>query len=491
MSRNRAKYYGHSGPLSRVYSAFFYQSSRLDFSLSPTVTITKLRAHEFTRGDVVYLFHAAGALFWLYIMEKPPFPIKLVIPILFTLGMLVPLTSQFLLPAIPVLAWVLTYYSSRFLPASSRPPISVTVLPTLESVLYGANISDILTRFTHPILDVIAWLPYGVLHFSLPVAVSIILWLFAPKPALQYWASAFGYLNLAGVLCQIAFPCAPPCLSLVVFTWNLLMINTGYELIYGLTPANYGMPGSAAGLARIDALLGGTGYQTTFSGAPVPFGAFPSLHSACATIEALFISHFFPSFTRFVWAYVAVLYWATMYLAHHYLIDVVAGASLAVLCFHLFMPESLRYPTAHATSANGTRGRSKYEIYDLEDRRRSRGIVPGSPESSLSSGRHSMTLDEEGQDIAVQYGGMMSPNPPDSAAPLIMPSPLPREVRQWKGVGPVPSSKAAHRHTASIASLIRADDRVEGGWSPVSSSRFVFPPPKGPNGVAGSSSREQ
>ncbi|CAG7854887.1 Inositol phosphorylceramide synthase catalytic subunit aur1 Short=IPC synthase catalytic subunit aur1; AltName: Full=Aureobasidin A resistance protein homolog; AltName: Full=Phosphatidylinositol:ceramide phosphoinositol transferase [Serendipita indica DSM 11827] len=476
MSRNRTKYYGNSGPLSRVYSAFLHQVSRLDFSLSPTVTIAKLRAHEFTRGDVVYLFHAAGALFWLYIMEKPPFPIKLVIPALFTLGMLVPLTSQFLLPAIPVLAWVLTYYSSRFLPPSSRPPISVTVLPTLESVLYGANISDILTRFTHPVLDVIAWLPYGVLHFSLPVVVSILLWLFAPKPALQYWASAFGYLNLAGVLCQIAFPCAPP--------W--------YELIYGLTPANYGMPGSAAGLARIDALLGGTGYQTTFSGAPVPFGAFPSLHSACATIEALFVSHFFPSFTRFAWAYVAVLYWSTMYLAHHYLIDVVAGASLAVLCFHLFMPESLRHLEKHPTSsANGNRGRSKYEIYDLEDRRRNRGIVPGSPESSLSSGRHSMTLEDEGQDIAVQYGGMMSPNPPDSAAPLIMPSPLPREVRQWKGVGPVPASKAAHRHTASIASLIRADDRVEGGWSPVSSKRFVFPPAKGLNGASGSSSREQ
>ncbi|EEB89410.1 hypothetical protein MPER_12493, partial [Moniliophthora perniciosa FA553] len=35
------------------------------------------------------------------------------------------------------------------------------LLPTLEFVPYGANISDILTRYTHPILDILAWLPYG------------------------------------------------------------------------------------------------------------------------------------------------------------------------------------------------------------------------------------------------------------------------------------------------------------------------------------------
>jgi inositol phosphorylceramide synthase catalytic subunit len=245
------------------------------------------------------------------------------------------------------------------------------------------------------------------------------------------------------------------------------------------------MPGSAAGLARIDALFGGTGYQTTFSGSPVVFGAFPSLHAACATLEALFISHFFPAITHYVWTYAFILYWATMYLAHHYLIDVVAGASLAVLTFHFFMPASLRVIDSGAIAANGIgrRGRNKYEVYDLEDRRRHGGIIPGSPQSSLSSGRHSLSLDDEGQDIA--YGGR-SPAPLGSAAPFIVPSPLPHDTQVWKGVGPVPANKA-HRHTASIASLIRADDRVETGWSPVSTKGFIFPPAKRAGGSGDSS----
>jgi inositol phosphorylceramide synthase catalytic subunit len=210
MPRIRLKQNGVAGLFGRVYNAFVAQTSRLDTSISPASMITKLSSHKPTKGDIVYVLYAAGAAFWLYIMEEP-FALKLAIPVLFVLGLLIPLTSQFLVPAMPVFAWVLTFYSSRFLPAVRRPPISVTILPTLETVLYGANISDILTRFTHPVLDVIAWLPYGVLHFSLPVVVSVVIWLFAPRPALQYWASAFGYMNLFGVLCQILFPCAPPC----------------------------------------------------------------------------------------------------------------------------------------------------------------------------------------------------------------------------------------------------------------------------------------
>lgn len=124
-----------------------------------------------------------------------------------------------------------------------------------------------------------------------------------------------------------------------------------------MTPANYGMKGSPAGLARIDHLFGGHGYTLTFTNAPVPFGAFPSLHSGSATMEALMLSYFFPvgvtlykSVRRQVrldmrvvyWAYAGWLYWCTMYLMHHYLIDLVAGGCLATICFYVFLSDEMR-----------------------------------------------------------------------------------------------------------------------------------------------------
>lgn len=72
------------------------------------------------------------------------------------------------------------------------------------------------------------------------------------------------------------------------------------------------MKGSPGGLARIDAIFHSNGYTKTFTGAPVPFGAFPSLHAGCSTMEALFMSHFFPKGRVFYWAYVFWLYWSTM-----------------------------------------------------------------------------------------------------------------------------------------------------------------------------------
>lgn len=90
---------------------------------------------------------------------------------------------------------------------------------------------------------------------------------------------------------------------------------------------------------RIDAVFHSHGYTETFGHAPLVFGAFPSLHSGCAVMEALFLSHFFPSGKIFYWTYCGILWWATMYLSHHYLIDLVGGACLSVVVFYLTMPE--------------------------------------------------------------------------------------------------------------------------------------------------------
>lgn len=199
-----------------IYAAF----QRLDLSTDPRVTIARIRQHKYTPANTIPLvFLLACGLFDLYMMTAPLIPVKLGIPLLYALVLAFPITNQFFWPSYPILTWVLTFFCARYIPSSIRPGIHVNLLPALESVLYGANISDLQTRYTNQFLDVLAWLPYGVLHFALPVVVALVLWVFGPRRSPQYWGKAFGWMNLIGVLTQILFPCAAPC-ELATCLWE-------------------------------------------------------------------------------------------------------------------------------------------------------------------------------------------------------------------------------------------------------------------------------
>lgn len=183
-------------------------------------------------------------------------------------------------------------------------------MPALENIFYGANISNILSAHKNTFLDIMAWLPYGIIHFGAPAVWSIVMFIFASPGTVPVFARSFGYMNIIGVLIQLLFPCSPP--------W--------YENMYGLAPANYSMKGSPAGLARIDNLFGIALYTPGFTGSPMVFGAFPSLHAGSAVMEALFMSHVFPRLRPVFAVYVLWMWWATMYLSHHYAVDLVGGS---------------------------------------------------------------------------------------------------------------------------------------------------------------------
>ena len=140
-------------------------------------------------------------------------------------------------------------------------------------------------------------------------------------------------MNMIGVFTQLIFPCSAP--------W--------YEENNGFAPADYSMSGSPAGLAAIDKLFGLDLYTSNFSASPLVFGAFPSLHAACAVLEALFMSHVFPKLRPVFIIYALWICWATMYLSHHYAIDLVGGSILAAICFFIadakFLPRLQRGKT--------------------------------------------------------------------------------------------------------------------------------------------------
>jgi len=189
---------------------------RLDLSRDPTKTIQKMKAHKFTVSNVIPLVGMASAsIYSLYMMNSI---LKYFIVLTWATACMLPITGQFVWPASPIFAWLVTFFCARYIPSDSRPKIHVNLLPALESVMYGANISDLQTRFTHPVLDVLAWLPYGVLHFVIPFVIAAVLWVFGPKGSIQYWGRAFGLMNLMGVVTQILLPCSAPCTSLSSIT---------------------------------------------------------------------------------------------------------------------------------------------------------------------------------------------------------------------------------------------------------------------------------
>ncbi|KAH3919537.1 hypothetical protein HBI56_027970 [Parastagonospora nodorum] len=302
----------------------------LETSFSPSDTIKALRTHPWSIYDAQYLFLAIVAIFSLSVSEAPgPFAKTFVAGLLMT-GLCLPITRQFLLPLLPTLTWILLFSSCKYISTDYRPAIWVRVLPALENILYGANLSNILSAHKHVVLDLLAWLPYGVVHYVSPVIVSCCMFIWGPPGTAPTWARAFGYMNITAVLIQTVFPCSPP--------W--------YENTYGLAPANYSIAGDAAGLKAIDKLFGIDLYTSGFHASPVVFGAFPSLHSGWATLETLFMGHLFPKLFPVYVFYTMWLWWSTMYLSHHYAVDLVAGSLLAGVCFFFGRAKFLPRPQA-------------------------------------------------------------------------------------------------------------------------------------------------
>lgn len=267
-----------------------------------------------------FIHYLTMALVFIFSLTIMPVAIVLKLAILLALVFITtsPILAQFFRPSLPVLAWVILFFNSKNIPLAMRPPITVTALPRLEDFFFADNLSELLATNTNTVKDLIAWLPYGIIHFAFPFIVAGLIFIFGPPTALNGFGFSFGYMNLTGVIIQnLIFSCAPP--------W--------YKVLHGLDKANYKMKGSPGGLARIDQLFGIDLYTSGFTNSPLIFGAMPSLHSGCSTMDAIWLAYLWPKLTP-LWAfYVMWLWYSTMYLTHHYFIDVVVGSNLAMFWF--------------------------------------------------------------------------------------------------------------------------------------------------------------
>jgi hypothetical protein len=169
-------------------------------------------AQSFKLSWLQYPFLASLLIFDIVFIKNPPIWCTLILATLLAVSPLMPYIRRFTVPSMAIFTWLITFYAVQFIPTHLKPQhIFVNLLPTLERIIYGANLSEIISQHTNNVLDILAWLPYGVIHYAFPFIFAFLLFVFGPPKSVAVFAMAFGYMNLAGVLTQLLFPTSPPC----------------------------------------------------------------------------------------------------------------------------------------------------------------------------------------------------------------------------------------------------------------------------------------
>ncbi|GME89443.1 unnamed protein product [[Candida] boidinii] len=210
------------------------------------------------------------------------------------------------------------------------PKIYLPVNCIYSSPVLLLSISWIFLNFTHALIqpitttrDLMSWFSYVLLHFLNPILTAVYLYVFQTQGALKYYSFALGLQNIMGVLTHLTFPNAPP--------WFIHLYGEN-------ATANYDMPGYAAGLTRVDVALGTHLNSNGFHKSPIVFGALPSLHSAMAVLSFFFICYYtrwyIPKILMF--SFVIFQWWVTMYLDHHWRLDLFIGLIYSLISFTIF-----------------------------------------------------------------------------------------------------------------------------------------------------------
>jgi len=162
------------------------------------------------------------------------------------------------------------------------------------------------------------------LHFPLPIAVGFFLWLRRRRVYYDYVAAMI-VLSMAGFVTYLLLPVAPP--------W--------WAAKNGLIPGPDGLPAIAylkdQGFSELARLFGFEGHYlfsyTVYDINPNQVAAFPSLHAGYPFLAFLFARR---SFGRIGWlmlAYSVCVWFSIVYLADHYVVDILGGLAYAVLAY--------------------------------------------------------------------------------------------------------------------------------------------------------------
>jgi membrane-associated phospholipid phosphatase len=244
---------------------------------------------------------------------------------------------------LPLLFYLILFQFSKFIPPEDKPRIDTQTLPKMENwLLFGHSLQHWPRNLVEEkedkedngnwrtlliLMDVVAAFVY-IIHFVASAIFAVGLYFYYRKkvnpstgePIIQPWTYVwcFGFLNFTAVITQLAWPTAPP--------W--------YVELYGNKPANYAIIGDPAGLENADDIFDLPIFSNIYGNSPIVFGSFPSLHAAWPLMITLFIpTHH--GFKLIGVVYSLLVWWAAVYLNHHYVVDLLGGLVYVVFSYFL------------------------------------------------------------------------------------------------------------------------------------------------------------
>jgi len=197
-------------------------------------------------------------------------------------------------------------------------PAHVADVRALELWLFpvhvGTNVralSEVIAAHSNAVLDLICGAAY---FLFLPEVFGMALYLFfRSRPRALELSLGFLAVNLLGWAVWVLFPVAPP--------WYADLHSAGAA--HAITAA-----ANPAALERVDALLGIHYFARFYAKSQYVFGALPSLHTAYAVLVARVVWPLGGALRVATLIFAGIIAFAAMYLRHHYLLDVLAGAAL-------------------------------------------------------------------------------------------------------------------------------------------------------------------
>ncbi len=230
-----------------------------------------------------------------------------------------PRTRQFLIDMSPYLFLAVGYDLVRYGREAFVRPQNVLGCGlrkadlALFAVSPGVTIQDWFAVHHWPAVDLLAAVPYLIFIYLAFIYAAYLY--FVDRPRMRFYLWSLALANYIAYAMWLIVPAAPP--------W--------YIRTYGCAIDMAALP-SAAGLVRVDHLLGIRYFHDFYSRASSVFGAMPSMHCAYPMIGLLTAWKSIGWKTRPLHLIYALwMFFAAIYLGHHWVLDALAGWLVSVV----------------------------------------------------------------------------------------------------------------------------------------------------------------